>query len=79
MLYQGLVVQLTAWMLINCAIKRMRATRVSLSLLSQAFLSALVARMVLQEHITNQMLLGGAVVIFGLAITFYEGGQKLNR
>jgi drug/metabolite transporter (DMT)-like permease len=72
MLYQGVVVQLTAWMLINYAIKRMRATRVSLSLLSQAFLSALIARLVLHEHISNQMILGGAIVIFGLVITFYE-------
>jgi drug/metabolite transporter (DMT)-like permease len=50
----------------------MRATRVSLSLLSQAFLSALIARLVLHEHISNQMILGGAIVIFGLVITFYE-------
>lgn len=74
--YQGIVVQLTAWMLINYAIKNMKATRVSLSLLSQAFLSALVARLVLQEHISNQMLLGGAIVILGVAITFYQAEKN---
>ena len=76
MLYQGIVVQLTAWMLINYALKRMRATRVSLSLLSQAFLSAFIARLVLHEHISNQMLLGGTIVIFGLAVTFYEKAKN---
>jgi drug/metabolite transporter (DMT)-like permease len=76
MLYQGIVVQLLAWMLINYAIKRLRATRVSLSLLSQAFLSAIVARIILNEPITNQMLLGGAIVILGVALTFYQAEKN---
>lgn len=72
MLYQGLVVQLLAWLFINFAIKNMRATRVSLSLLSQAFLSAIIAYIVINESITLNMIIGGSVVVFGIALTFYE-------
>ncbi len=69
---QGVFVQLIAWFLINYALKNMRATRVSLSLLSQAFLSGIIARFVIDEAITNQMIVGGSVLLIGIALTFYE-------
>lgn len=72
LLMQGILVQLIAWLLINYSLKHMRATRVSLSLLSQAFLSGLIARFVINEAITFQMLVGGSILLFGIALTFYE-------
>lgn len=69
---QGILVQLIAWFLINYALKHMRATRVSLSLLSQAFLSGIVARFVINEAITLQMIIGGSILLLGIGLTFYE-------
>lgn len=72
LLIQGIVCQLIAWLLISYATKNMRATRVSLSLLSQAVLAALLAWYFLDEEITYQMLIGGAIILFGIGITFIE-------
>ncbi|MDR2223354.1 MAG: DMT family transporter [Flavobacteriaceae bacterium] len=69
---QGIVCQLIAWLLISYATQNMRATRVSLSLLSQALLAALLAWLFLDEQITLQMLLGGAIILLGIGITFIE-------
>lgn len=77
---QGVVCQLIAWFLLSFATKHMRATRVSLSLLSQALLAAFLAWMFLNEEITMQMIYGGAIILFGIGITFVEkpiiGGKK---
>lgn len=75
---QGLLVQLLAWMLINFSIKNMRATRVSLSLLSQAILSAVFARFLVQEQISHAMIIGGAFIVLGIAITFIPISNQYN-
>ncbi|MCB9256327.1 MAG: DMT family transporter [Chitinophagales bacterium] len=75
---QGLLVQLLAWLLINYAIKHMRATRVSLSLLSQALLSALFAKLFVNEELSNAMIIGGAFIVSGIAITFLPISPKLK-
>ena len=72
LLIQGIVCQLIAWLLISYATKNMRATRVSLTLLSQAVLAALLAWYFLDEAITYQMLIGGAIILLGIGITFIE-------
>ncbi|MEC4112582.1 DMT family transporter [Myroides pelagicus] len=69
---QGIVCQLLAWLLLSYATKYMRATRVSLSLLSQALLAALLAWGILDEEVTRQMVLGGFIILCGIAITFVE-------
>ncbi|MDR0228949.1 MAG: DMT family transporter [Flavobacteriaceae bacterium] len=69
---QGIVCQLVAWLLISYATQHMRATRVSLSLLSQALLAALLAWLFLSEAITIQMVVGGVIILLGIAITFIE-------
>ena len=84
LLIQGLVCQLLAWTLISYATQHMRATRVSLSLLAQAILAALLAWIFLNEVITLQMILGGIILLFGIRITFYDkpffkmGGNKIK-
>lgn len=76
-LVQGIVCQLMAWLLLGYATKHMRATRISVSLLGQAVLTTLLAWIFIGEIITLQMIIGGAILIFGIRITFYE--KKLFR
>ena len=72
LLIQGLVSQLLAWLLISYATKRMRATRLSLSLLSQVVFASILAWFVLGEVITMEKIIGGVLILVGIAITFYE-------
>ncbi|WHT40484.1 DMT family transporter [Myroides sp. mNGS23_01] len=67
---QGVVCQLLAWLLISYATQNMRATRVSLSLLSQALFAALLAWYFLDESISLQMVIGGCIILVGIGITF---------
>jgi drug/metabolite transporter (DMT)-like permease len=76
-LIQGFVVQLIAWLLINYALKHMKATRVSLSLLSQAILSAVFARFLVGEELSLPMILGGTIILIGIALTFIEKAKAL--
>ena len=78
LLVQGIVCQLIAWLLISFATKRMRATRVSLSLLSQAVFAALLATVFLDEKLTLTHIIGGFLILSGIAVTFYEKKQKTS-
>lgn len=69
---QGIVCQLIAWLLISYATKNMRATRVSLSLLSQAIFAALLAAVFVNEKITVIQMVGSVFILAGIAVTFYE-------
>ena len=69
---QGVVCQLLAWTLLSYATQNMRATRVSLSLLSQAVLAAFLAWLFLDEEISLQMIGGGVIILFGIGITFMD-------
>ncbi len=67
---QALVCQLFAWFALNYAIQHIRTTRVSLSLLAQAFTTAILAWAFLGEAITWQMVFGGMILLSGIGITF---------
>jgi drug/metabolite transporter (DMT)-like permease len=69
---QAVICQLCAWLSISYATQHMRATRVSLSLLSQAVLTSILAWLFLEEKITLQMVIGGIILLFGIRITFYD-------
>ena len=69
---QGAVCQLTAWLLISYATQNMRATRVSVSLLSQGVIATFLAWLFIDEQVTLQMILGGVILLFGIRITFYK-------
>lgn len=69
---QGVCCQLLAWLLLGYAMKNMRPTRVSLSMLSQAFVTAILAMLFLDEQITLQVIIGGVFILLGIAITFLE-------
>jgi drug/metabolite transporter (DMT)-like permease len=68
---QAVVCQLMAWLSISYATQHMRATRVSLSLLSQAVLTSILAWFFLDEKITINMIIGGLILLLGIRITFY--------
>jgi len=76
---QAVICQLCAWLSISYATQHMRATRVSLSLLSQAIITAILAWLFLEEKITLQMVFGGIVLLFGIRITFYDKTISLKR
>ena len=69
---QAVICQLCAWLSVSYATQHMRATRVSLSLLSQAVITSILAWLFLEEEITLQMVLGGVILLFGIRITFYD-------
>jgi drug/metabolite transporter (DMT)-like permease len=67
---QGLICQLVGWLALNYAVQKMDAKKVSLSLLSQAVVSGLFAWIFIDEQITLQMIIGGVVILVGIAITY---------
>lgn len=71
LLLQAVVCQLMAWLSISFATQHMRPTRVSLSLLAQAVITALLAWVFLDEKITINMVIGGLILLIGIRITFY--------
>lgn len=76
---QGLICQLIGWLAINYAVKKMDAMRVSLSLLSQAVVTGLLAWIFINEQITWQMIIGGIIILTGIAITFQKSTIALQR
>lgn len=70
---QGLICQLVGWLTINYAVQKMDAKRVSLSLLSQAVVTGLFAWAFIGEEITLQMIVGGLIILSGIAITYTRG------
>ncbi|MFH6945618.1 DMT family transporter [Flavobacterium sp. FlaQc-50] len=76
---QAVICQLCAWLSISYATQHMRATRVSLSLLSQAVITSILAWLFLEEQITLQMVFGGIILLFGIRITFYDKSISLKK
>lgn len=76
---QGILCQLVAWLLLSYATQHMRATRVSLSLLSQALLASFLAWLFLDEQITLRMIAGGLILLFGIGVTFYANDISLRK
>jgi drug/metabolite transporter (DMT)-like permease len=70
---QGLICQLVGWLTISYAVKKMDAKRVSLSLLSQAIVTGIIAWAFIGEEITLQMVVGGLIILAGIAITYTRG------
>jgi drug/metabolite transporter (DMT)-like permease len=76
---QAVICQLCAWLSVSYATQHMRATRVSLSLLSQAVITSILAWLFLEEKITLQMIIGGIILLFGIRITFYNKTISLKN
>jgi drug/metabolite transporter (DMT)-like permease len=63
----GLVSQLAGWLAINFALGHLRAAPVSVCLLSQIVVTALVAMPLLGEFLQSNQVIGGALVLVGIA------------
>jgi len=79
LLVQGIFCQLIAWLLISYATKNMRATRVSLSLLSQAIFAMILAAIFINEKISAIQILGSIIILAGIATTFYERKKTVAK
>jgi drug/metabolite transporter (DMT)-like permease len=67
---QGLISQLLGWLAISYAVQMLDAERVSLSLLGQSVVTGLLAWLFIGEKISLQMIIGGLIILTGIAITF---------
>jgi drug/metabolite transporter (DMT)-like permease len=67
---QALICQLLGWFSVSHALQKIEAQRVSLSLLSQAIVTGFLAWLLIDEKITFQMIIGGIIILLGIAITF---------
>lgn len=76
---QAVVCQLGAWLLISYTTQHMKATTISLSLLAQAVITAIMAYLFLNEQITLQMVLGGLILLLGIRVTFIEHNLSFKK
>jgi drug/metabolite transporter (DMT)-like permease len=64
----GLVTQAGGWVSITYALGTLRASSVSVTLLGQPVLTAIFAALVLAEPLTASLLVGGALILLGIAL-----------
>jgi len=69
---QGVICQFGGWLCISYSLKQMRANRVSLSLLLSVVFTGLIAWKFIDEEISFEMMIGGVLVLIGIAVTFVE-------
>ncbi len=62
----GLITHLGGWTLVNYALGHLRATVVSVSLLGQPVLTALLAIPLFSEHLSLEQIIGGVLVLGGI-------------
>ncbi|WP_229310528.1 DMT family transporter [Larkinella arboricola] len=67
---QAVICQLLGWFAVSHALRSIDAQQVSLSLLSQAVVTGFLAWLLIDEKITFQMMLGGIIILLGIAVTF---------
>ena len=79
LLAMGLICQLIGWITINHALHALAATRVSVALLSQTVLAGLLAAIFLHETLRFEQLIGSAVVLAGIALSFLRRGVVKNQ
>lgn len=75
----GVVCQLLGWLTINYAIHHMEPTRVSVALLSQTVFAGLLAALLLSERLGLNEIIGSAIVLAGIAITFLKPRGQSNK
>ncbi len=71
----GLVSHLGGYLAINYALGHLRATSVSVSLLSQPVITALLAIPLLGELLSAQQMIGGALVLAGIYLVNRRGSS----
>lgn len=71
----GLVCQLAGWLTINYSLEFLPSTKVAVALLGQTVLASFLAVIFLREKLELKEIVGSAIVLVGIAITFFKGSQ----
>ncbi|MGZ3755124.1 MAG: DMT family transporter [Mucilaginibacter sp.] len=74
----GLICQLSGWITINYAIMHLPATKVAITLLLQTVIAAFLAILFLSEKLEIKEIIGGVIVLAGIAITFLKPAKANN-
>lgn len=72
----GLGPQVLGWLLINYALGKLPASRVSVSLLGQPVVTAILGVVILHEALTANQILGGALVLIGIYLVNQKKANK---
>jgi drug/metabolite transporter (DMT)-like permease len=72
LLILGLVCQLIGWITINHAIRYLDSTQVSIALLGQTIMTAMLAAIILHEQVGFETVTGGTLVLLGIGVTFVK-------
>lgn len=72
----GLICQLTGWLTINHSLRFLESTKVSIALLSQTVLACFWAILLLNERLELKEIIGSAIVLAGIAVTFLKPVKK---
>ncbi len=68
----GVICQLTGWLAINRALTFLESTKVSIALLSVTAFAGFLAAIILKEKLAFDEILGSAIVLAGIAVTFLK-------
>ncbi|MEO5582174.1 MAG: DMT family transporter [Saprospiraceae bacterium] len=70
LLLLAIVPQLLGWICVNHALGTLPSTEVSMVLLSQIVIASLLATIIFKEMLSTNQIMGGIVIIIGIAITY---------
>ncbi len=68
----GIICQLLGWLAINYSIRYIESTKIAITLLSQTVVAGVLAAFMLSERLGLHQIIGSAVVLAGIAITFFK-------
>lgn len=66
----ALIPQLLGWLCVNHALGHLPSTEVSMVLLSQIVIASVLASLIFKENLSTTQLIGGGIVIIGIAVTY---------
>ncbi|MDN3580152.1 DMT family transporter [Mucilaginibacter flavus] len=75
----GIICQLIGWLTINYSLRYLESTKVAITLLSQTVFAAILAAILLNEKLEFNEIVGSAVVLGGIAITFLKPRNQPNK
>jgi drug/metabolite transporter (DMT)-like permease len=75
----GLICQLAGWLTINYSLRYLESTKVSIALLSQTVFAGLLAAFLLHERLGFNEIVGSAIVLGGIAVTFLKPRNQANK
>jgi len=68
----GVICQVIGWLTINHSLRFLESTKVSIALLAQTVLACFMATLFLKEKLEINELIGSAIVLAGIAVTFLK-------